>query len=144
MSNKKDRHENRVVAMKILFSYLVREPKPSFKDLLNVLTDLDDSEIENDFAEALLESALENLGKVRLVIRAFAPEFSFDKIAPINRALLILGITELKYFDTPPIVVINEYIEIAKEFGEEKSAGFINGVLDSFRKSIGKEREKDE
>ncbi len=52
----------------------------------------------------------------------------------------------MKYLGTPPIVVINEYIEIAKLFGEQKSASFINGVLDNFRKELGlsNERKKQE
>lgn len=43
----------------------------------------------------------------------------------------------MKFIGTPPVVVINEYIELAKLFGEDRSAGFVNGVLDAFRKNIG-------
>lgn len=142
-TNKQERHESRVVAVKTLFAYLAREEKTPLEEILEHVIELEEKE-KDDFAESLVQSALENIGKIRLVIKAFAPEFPFEKIAPINRVVLILGIAELKYFDTPPIVVINEYIEIAKEFGEERSASFINGVLDAFRKSIGKEREDGE
>jgi len=138
-TNKKARHESRVVAVKAFFSYLSRDQKCEIAGALEHVLELDGKE-RDDFAEALLQTAIENLGKLKVIIRAFAPEFSFEKIAPINRTILILGLAELKFFDTPPIVVINEYIEIAKEYGEAKSAGFINGVLDAFRKNIGKER----
>ncbi len=140
-TNKQARHESRIVATKALFAFLSREGKVTLADVLQHVVELE-GKPNDDFAETLVQTALDNLGKMKLVVRAFAPEFPFEKIAPINRTLLILGITELKFFDTPPIVVINEYIEIAKEFGEEKSAGFINGVLDSFRKNIGREREE--
>jgi N utilization substance protein B len=142
-TNKQERHESRVVAIKTLFSYLAREKTASLGEVFHHVIELEEKK-KDDFAESLLQSALENIGKIRLIIKAFAPEFPFEKIAPINRVILILGITELKYFDTPPIVVINEYIEISKEFGEERSASFINGVLDSFRKNIGKKREDGE
>ncbi len=141
-TNKQARHESRIVAMNALFSYFSREERVSIEESLAHVIEVGEKEKDN-FAEALLNTALENFGKIKVIIKVYAPEFAFEKIAPINRAILILGITELKYFDTPPIVVINEYIEIAKEFAEERSAGFVNGVLDAFRKNIGKEREKE-
>ncbi len=95
------------------------------------------------FIKALVQTAVENIGKVKVVIRVFAPDFPFNKIAPINRVLLILGLSEMKFLKTPPVVVINEYIELAKLFAEEKSAGFINAVLDSFRKSLPVDEEGD-
>lgn len=142
-TNKKARHDSRVVAVKTLFAFLSRGQQEALMNIFQHVLEMEERS-EDDFAEALLQAAVENLGKMKVIIHAFAPEFSFEKIAPINRTILILGITELKFFDTPPIVVINEYIEIAKEYGEEKSAGFINGVLDAFRKNIGREREKEE
>ncbi|MCF7812407.1 transcription antitermination factor NusB [Candidatus Gracilibacteria bacterium] len=138
--SKKERHESRIVAVKALFLYLSRQGNVSLEDSLSSVIEMEEK-AKDDFAESLMQSVLENQGKIKVIVRAFAPEFTFEKIAPINRVILMLGIAELKYFDTPPIVVINEYIEIAKEFGEERSASFVNGVLDSFRKNIGKERE---
>ena len=141
-TNKQARHESRIIAMNALFAYFSREETVSIEDSLAHVIEIE-GKGEDDFAEALLTTAIDNFGKIRVIIRVYAPEFAFEKIAPINRAILILGITELKYFDTPPIVVINEYIEIAKEFAESRSAGFINGVLDAFRINIGREREKE-
>lgn len=143
--NKKERHVSRVIAVGSLFNYLLREEYNSSVDVSDVLEHVFSlHEVKsNDFAESLIHIALENLPKIKVILKVYAPEFTFEKIAPMNRIILILGLTELKYFDTPPIVVINEYIEIAKEFGEDKSAGFVNGVLDAFRKNIGKERENE-
>ncbi len=143
--NKKERHESRVMAVEGLFNYLLRDEygsPVSIKDVLDHVFSLHEVK-GNDFTESLVRITLDNLSKIKVVLKVYAPEFTFDKIAPINRSILILGLSELKYFDTPPIVVINEYIEIAKEFGEDKSAGFVNGVLDAFRKNIGKERENE-
>lgn len=140
---KKERHESRLIAVEAFFSYLIRSEMngvfsiaESFEHVLET-----HEQKENDFSEMLLNISIEHFKKIKIIIKAYAPEFTFEKIAPINRAILVLGIAELKYFDTPPIVVINEYIEIAKEYGEDRSAGFVNGVLDAFRKNIGKERE---
>lgn len=144
---KQERHQSRVIAVEALFTYLIRlEMDANALDIHKIFQhSLEvNEETKNDFAETLLMIALENIKKIRIILKAYAPEFVFEKIAPINRAVLILGLTELKFFDTPPIVVINEYIEIAKAYGEDRSAGFVNGVLDAFRKNIGKEREKED
>lgn len=144
MSEKRvQRREARVLALKTLFFYLEREQKKPLKECFDyVLKELDE-QTKNDFGWEIVDTAVENLGKIKVLIRAFAPEFQFDKIAPINRALLILGISEMKFMETPPVVVINEYIELAKSYGEDKSPAFLNGVLDNYRKGLGLDRTKD-
>lgn len=59
-----------------------------------------------------------------------APEWPLDRISRIDRAILQLGIYELKYEDEiPPLVTINEAVELAKEMGNDNSHKFVNGVL---------------
>lgn len=141
-SSKKQRRDSRVLALETIFAFLSRDEKITLsKTFSHVLEDIAEKK-SDDFAKEILTAATENLAKVKLLIKAFAPEYAYEKIAPINRAILILGITEMKFINTPPVVVINEYIDLAKDFGEDKSGGFINGVLDSYRKSLGLNREK--
>ena len=141
MEKKEVRRLSRVAVVGAIFSYIVREGQiDPRKELRFIFEDVFEQD-ESDFAQNLLKAIIEHYGKLKVIIHAFAPEFTFEKIAPINRAILLGGLAEIKFLDTPPIVVINEYIEIAKDFGEERSAAFINGVLDNFRKNIGKERE---
>ncbi len=144
MTKKKEaRRESRKIALETCFVFLSRKEKLPIKEVFNhVLKEVEEKK-KDDFAKEILESAISNLAKIKVVIRVYAPEFPLEKIAPINLAILILGIAEMKFLATPPIVVINEYIELAKSFGEDKSGGFINGVLDKFRKNIGREREKE-
>ncbi len=142
MEKKQARRESRILALETIFAYLAREEEVPLEEVFkHVLKNVLEKK-EDDFAEKIVQTAVENLKKIKIIIRSLAQEFAFDKIAPINRAILILGIAEIKFLETPPIVVINEYIEIAKDFGEEKSAGFINGVLDNFRKNLGMDRGK--
>lgn len=150
MKKSEARRESRIYAVEALFSFLEHDQKNSWEDCLtHVLNDVNfelpdkyaleialPTERIDQFAEQLVRTAVENLGKIKVAIRVFAPDFPLEKIAPINRALLVLGISEMKFIGTPPIVVINEYIELAKLFGEEKSAGFVNAVLDEFRKNL--------
>ena len=135
MEKKIARRCSRELALKSIFNFLVREKKSAeiFAENLTVAEKKSD-----EFAEKIFAAATKNLAKIKIVIRAFAPDFLFEKIATINRAILILGIAEIKFLDTPPAVVINECVELAKIFGEKKSSGFINGVLDKFQKSFKK------
>jgi len=145
------RRQSRIWAVEALFSFLENGERKTWEECLShvlncvetrmkSLVDEEGIEIKtvriDAFAETLVKTAVENLGKIKVIIRVFAPDFPFEKIAPINRVLLILGLSEMRFLKTPPVVVINEYIELAKVFAEEKSAGFINAVLDSFRKSL--------
>ena len=151
MKKSEARRQSRIWAVETLFSFLEHGEGESWEDCLShvlncvetrIKTYTDEKSIEietqreDDFAKELVKTAVENLGKIKVVIRVFAPDFPIEKIAPINKALLVLGLSEMKFLGTPPVVVINEYIELAKLFAEEKSAGFINAVLDSFRKSL--------
>ncbi len=137
--DKQARHESRIRAVKTLFNFLERDQKVPLKKCLSyVQKDVDEMKGKDDFAKELLERTEEDMPKIKILIRSFASDFLYEKIAPINRSILLLGIAEMKYFDTPPIVVINEYVDLAKEFGEEKSAPFVNAVLDEYRKSLGK------
>jgi len=136
------RRNSRILALQTLFYLLERDMKISVdKAFEYTLKEVEEREAD-EFSYQILTTAIENLPKIKVLVRAFASDFAFEKIASINKALLILGISEMKFMETPPVVVINEYIELSKEFGEEKSAGFINGVLDAYRKSLGLDRKK--
>jgi len=62
-------------------------------------------------------------------IEQAAPSWPIDKINKIDLAILRLAVYELVGKQTPPKVIIDEAVELAKEFGSESSAGFVNGVL---------------
>ncbi len=120
--------------MQSLFIFIERQ-KGSPKELVQYVCENDEKPLDA-FALLLVEAAMENLPKLNVVLRAYANQTKYEKMAPINKALLLLGMTEIKYFATPPVVVINEYVEIAKVLGEETSAGFVNGVLDAFQRNL--------
>ena len=60
-------------------------------------------------------------------------------LAAIDRAILRLAMHELRSSDTPPKVVLNEAVDLAKKFSGEDSGAFVNGILDTFRKSLNPE-----
>lgn len=58
-----------------------------------------------------------------------APAWPIEKLNKIDLAILRLAVYEMRFTDTPPKVIIDEAVELAKEFGSESSASFVNGVL---------------
>lgn len=69
----------------------------------------------------------------KLIARA-APEWPIDRLNKIDLVILRLAVYELEYEKTPPKVVIDEAVELAKEYGSESSSSFINGVLGTIYK----------
>ena len=83
-----------------------------------------------------LKVILANLDKIDSLIENAAPQWPIEKIAKIDLAILRLAVYELKLESKePPKVVIDEAVELAKEYGSETSPSFINGVLGTLLKS---------
>ena len=92
------------------------------------------------FMESLLKGVLERGKDIDLIIEKAAPDWPIDKISPIDRNILRVGLYELLFADraqVPPKVAINEAIELAKTFGGETSSKFVNGVLGAVYKELG-------
>ena len=89
-------------------------------------------EIDQEFAEDLLTGIVEREADVKEKIQQYAPDWSLDRMDPIARCTLLVGAYELLFADdAPPAVVMNEAIEIAKEYGTMESGKFVNGVLNA-------------
>jgi transcription antitermination protein NusB len=117
--------------MQTLFAYEFCKQKPS-EMLKEVLKEFAPNLKNEDFAYDLLEGILKEYKKIRKIITKHAPEWPLDKIANIDRAILEIGTYEIVFVEeVPPVVAINEAIEIAKHFGDTNSSKFINGVLSS-------------
>jgi N utilization substance protein B len=62
--------------------------------------------------------------------------FSFERLGVVDRNILRLGVYELLHTDVPRAIIINEAIEIARDFGDVKTRQFVNGILDRVAKSL--------
>lgn len=101
---------------------------------------------DRPFMEQLLNGVLAKRPDLDLVIEKAAPDWPLDRIAPVDRNILRLGLFELLFSDrsqVPAKVAINEAIELAKIFGGDSSGRFVNGVLGAVYKEMG-EPGKDE
>ena len=124
------RRTARELALKFLYQTEFNSNSPdselnSFCDRANV------SEEVQNFTQALIKNILFHKKEVDELLQKISANWAPDRMAAIDKNILRLGICEL-LFDptTPPKVVINEAVEIAKKFGTEESPDFINGILD--------------
>lgn len=105
------------------------------------------SDTDKPFMEALLAGVLAKHDDLDAIIAKAAPDWPLEKIAPVDRNILRLGLYELLFADraqVPPKVAINEAIELAKVFGGESSSRFVNGVLGAIYKELGEPGKDDQ
>ncbi|SRR5579862_241296 len=87
-----------------------------------------------DFCDGLVQGVLANREIIDERIRKYAVNYELHRIAAVDRNVLRVAIYEMLFLDdVPPVVSINEAIEIAKRFGSEDSGRFVNGILDRVR-----------
>jgi len=89
------------------------------------------------FSRALIAGAIENIAEIDSMITAHLENWKMARLNRVDLAILRMSVYSLLYMnDIPPSIVIDEAIGISREFGTDDSFRFINGVLDSIRKTL--------
>jgi transcription antitermination protein NusB len=92
------------------------------------------------YLKDLVEGVAGHLEELDAFILRYSEHWRLERMTIVDRNLLRLAIYELLYQpNIPPKVVINEAVEMAKRYGSEASGGFVNGILDQVRLSVGRE-----
>ncbi len=88
------------------------------------------SDEEKAFAERLISVTEEHIGELTEILAAQVTRFAEYRIYAADKAILLLALAEIKYFDEiPPVVSVSEATALAQKYSTEKSADFVNGVL---------------
>jgi N utilization substance protein B len=97
-----------------------------------------EAELEvREFAQGLVEGVIREREALDRVISGSVDNWRIERMAIVDRNILRVAVYELAWLpDTPPVVVLDEAIEVGKKYGSEQSGSFINGILDSVRKRI--------
>lgn len=143
-----NRHLARSVVLQTLFEWdSMQLPDADTADILiRNAGEFGGSETDQPFMQELMRGVLSKRADLDLIITKAAPDWPLERIAPVDRNILRIGLYELLFADrsqVPPKVAINEAIELAKVFGGDSSGRFVNGVLGAVYKEIG-EPGKDE
>ena len=88
-------------------------------------------DIDNDFVKEIVYGVLDKEKDIVELIENHLKDWSFKRLGSTDQAILKLSTYELLYTDTPKVVAINEGIELAKKYSDEKVVPMINAVLDS-------------
>ena len=122
-TSKDPRHIGRVKVMQELFEW-------QFLDSEQRKNARDNHQVEEKPLSAVSQSVIDNLAKIDSLITEAAPAWPIEKINKIDLAVLRLAVYELSFAKkAPEKVIVDEAVELAKEYGSETSSGFINGVL---------------
>jgi len=143
-----NRHLARSVVLQTLFEWDTTHASEA--DTIAILArnvaEFGGDDVDQPFMDTLLRGVLAKHIDIDLVIEKAAPDWPLERIAPVDRNILRLGLFELLFADrsqVPAKVAINEAIELAKTFGGDSSGRFVNGVLGAVYKELG-EPGKDE
>ena len=126
----------REAVLQALYAYEITKEKRGkvLKDIINRQSY--DNDMKN-FITSLFNFSIDNKEWCEEQIKTRLNNWEFDRVALLDRLLLILAISEIHFIDdVPPKVSISEAIEIAKQYSTEESAGFVNGVLDNIYKTM--------
>ncbi|HHQ1149346.1 TPA: transcription antitermination factor NusB [Listeria innocua] len=118
------RREAREKALQALFQIELNEMSLN-QAIKNIMEDEQD-----DYMEQLVEGVMANKAEIDAIIEPNLDNWRIDRLNKVDLSLLRLSVYEIKYLDdVPNRVSLNESIEIAKIYSDEKSSKFINGVL---------------
>ena len=135
--NPAERHRGREAALQLLYQWeigRVGTPGPEADSLY--WTAHPAPEARQEFATALARGTAARATEIDPLIAAHARNWRLSRMAVLDRLILRMAVYEFLCGRTPPPVVIDEAIELAKTFSGDQSAGFVNGVLDSVRRQI--------
>jgi transcription antitermination protein NusB len=129
------RSKSREFAMQMLFQWDMSQQDPT-KLEAKFWKGAKAADTTRAFANRLFEGTAREISALDELIVKHAENWRFERLAAIDRAILRLAMYELRATDTPPKVVLNEAVDLAKKFSSEDSGAFVNGILDAFRKSL--------
>jgi transcription antitermination protein NusB len=144
-----NRHLQRSIAMQSLFEWDFRGQDGENVEVIvaHNCTEFAPGGDNFTFVNNLVQGTVERIDDIDPLISKCAPEWPLNQIATVDRNILRLGVYELlfgNYDETPPKVAINEAIELAKTYGSDSSARFVNGVLGTIYREMGEPMKDDD
>ena len=137
------RHDGRVAALQYLYAWSINSPANLVDDLRVFFENLEQPRDHYAFGEELIDGVIKNQEPIDAQIRVLAQNWDFERVAKIDLAILRIAMFEMLHRkDIPPVVSINEAIDISKQFSNADSKRFINGILDRLKDQLGRDSRK--
>jgi N utilization substance protein B len=130
------RRKARELALQMLFQWEQGGHSPQHVVSTFLRAQRVDEEVEN-FAQALFEGTVAEIETLDRIVREHSEHWRVERMPAVDRNLLRVALYELRHHpETPPAVIINEALEIARRFSDKHAVDFVNGILDAVRKTL--------
>ena len=123
-----NRNEARRIIMIILYQAFMYDKNNISYDIDELIKD--NLEIDNDFVKDSVHGVIDNKEVLAKKANDNLNDWKLSRLGFTDQAILLLGLYELLYTDTPDVVAINEAVELAKKYSDDKVKNMINGVLE--------------
>ena len=130
-----NRSKLRDVIVKSLYQIYIYKDNNIRYDLDSVIRE--NIDYKDDFVTEIITGILDKESDIINLCNKYMKNWSIDRLSRVDKAILSLGTYELVYYSTPNIVAINEAVELAKKYSDDKVIKMINAVLDSIYKNEG-------
>ena len=124
----KNRNELREICVKVLYQIYILEKANIEYDINELIKE--QLEIENEFLNEIVYGVVKNQKDISDLANKYLIDWEIDRLSKVDKAILSIGIYELVYTDTPPIVAINESIELSHKYSDDNVTKMINACLD--------------
>jgi N utilization substance protein B len=139
------RRAGRVAALQYLFAWSINPPANLANDLQAFFETQENPRETYSYGEEIINGVIEHIADLDARIKGLAHNWEFERIAKIDLAILRLAMFEMLYRkDVPPVVSINEAIDLSKQFSNADAKRFINGILDRLKDQLGRDSRKAE
>jgi len=139
------RRDGRVAALQYLFAWSMNVPLNLAEDLRVFFENMEQPREYYAFGEELIHGVIEHQADIDSRIKALAHNWEFERIAKIDLSIMRLAMFEMLFRkDIPPVVSINEAIDLSKQFSNADAKRFINGILDRVKDQLGRDARKAE
>ncbi|MFZ9747808.1 MAG: transcription antitermination factor NusB [Opitutaceae bacterium] len=139
------RRDGRVAALQFLYAWSINAPRNLQDDLQVFFEGCPEPRAHYAYGEELIQGVIAQQADIDARIKGLAQNWDFERIAKIDLAILRLAMFEMIHRrDIPPVVSINEAIDLSKQFSNADSKRFINGILDRLKDQLGRDARKAE
>lgn len=122
------RHELRYKTMTILYQAFLYESNNIEYDIESII--LEQLEEKDKFVSELVNGVITNREEIDKLANKYLEDWDLSRLGYTDQAIIRMGIYEIIWTDTPDVTCIDEAVELAKEYSDEKVCKMINGVLD--------------
>lgn len=129
----KNRSELREIVMKVIYQIFILKDGGLEVDIPSLIKE--QLEVSSEFVDSMVYGIMDKKDILTQLADKYLRDWEINRLNKVDQAIILLGIYELMYTETPSVVAINEAVELSKRYSDEKVTKMINAVLDGIYKN---------